>query len=630
LPQVHRLFPRGTEPASPQDIPLADLSPHPDNPRLTVREEVIEQIIAGITANNGFAPEHAILVRPLEGGYQIVSGHNRVEAARRKALTTVPAWVREMTDQEAFMQLVLANAQSELSPLERGRHALQATSDRRMTVLDYATGIGRVQQSVSDEVCAARVAAAIPDIRYDKVGILVAIHAARPWLWPGLVAKAVEQSWTVDVARREVALFKGLPERPPSWAADDFIEAVLSGNMTPRDIQKITEAIAEAKKTIAETARKLADTTPEIFQVLAPAFSGTPERRMEYLDVIDWALASGATPVQTSSPPRFSALSEVMAYYDGILGWLRGLIRERQIAEENARQRLRRLARAVTLDEWDDLSADERAVLFNRDLFGRQDRGSSTFNEQDGADIEWAKYSWNPITGCLHNCPYCYARDIATSTRMAQIYPDGFAPTLWPSRLGAPQRMEVPQIATTDARYRNVFCGSMSDWWGRWVPEEWITLVLDAIRQAPQWQFLTLTKFPKRMAEFELPDNVWAGTTVDLQARVANAEAAFARVNARVKWLSLEPLLEPLRFRHLDRFDWIVIGGAKAIEGKTPEWRPHPEWWLDIWQQAKAAGVKVYWKTNLLGPRLLELPGDLPVPRPADLPEVLRYVGQTG
>ena len=60
--------------------------------------------------------------------YQIISGHNRTTAARRAGLQQIPAWVREMDDDTAFMQLVLSNAQGELSPLERGMHALAATT----------------------------------------------------------------------------------------------------------------------------------------------------------------------------------------------------------------------------------------------------------------------------------------------------------------------------------------------------------------------------------------------------------------------------------------------------------------------------------------------------------------------
>ena len=154
----------------------------------------------------------------------------------------------------------------------------------------------------------------------------------------------------------------------------------------------------------------------------------------------------------------------------------------------------------------------------------------------------------------------------------------------------------------------------MGDMFGRWVPQEWIETVLRVIRDAPQWNFLCLTKFPKRIAEFEIPPNAWIGTTVDLQARVAAAEAGFEGVEAGVKWLSCEPLLEPLRFKHLDRFDWIVIGGASAST-ETPEWRPPFEWVADLVRQARDAGVKVYFKTNLgIEHRILELPFDAPIP----------------
>jgi protein gp37 len=83
------------------------------------------------------------------------------------------------------------------------------------------------------------------------------------------------------------------------------------------------------------------------------------------------------------------------------------------------------------------------------------------------------------------------------------------------------------------------------------------------------------------MAEFDIPPNAWMGTTVDLQARVANAEAAFANVGGKVRWLSCEPLLGHLTFKHLDRFNWIVIGGASRST-QTPVWRPPFEWVMDL------------------------------------------------
>jgi protein gp37 len=199
-------------------------------------------------------------------------------------------------------------------------------------------------------------------------------------------------------------------------------------------------------------------------------------------------------------------------------------------------------------------------------------------------------------------------------------------------------RQKVPAEAATDTRYRNVFTCSMADLFGRWVPAEWINAVFDTVRANPQWNFLFLTKFPKRMAEFDIPDNAWMGTSVDLQARVKAAESAFENVKSGVRWLSVEPMLEPLKFEHLDRFDWVVIGGASS-SSQTPAWFPPVEWIFDLVKQCREAGCKVYLKSNLFGSsdqhravnaRILELPFDAPVTADTtiELPEAFRYLGK--
>ena len=104
--------------------------------------------------------------------------------------------------------------------------------------------------------------------------------------------------------------------------------------------------------------------------------------------------------------------------------------------------------------------------------------------------IDWATMSWNPVTGCRHGCPYCYARRTATRFNAgledpatlagglhvlpekikATPYPYGFEPTLHRYRLGQPQNTKEPQT---------VFVCSMADLFGRWVPTSWIVEVLD-------------------------------------------------------------------------------------------------------------------------------------------------------
>ncbi len=218
-----------------------------------------------------------------------------------------------------------------------------------------------------------------------------------------------------------------------------------------------------------------------------------------------------------------------------------------------------------------------------------------TFNRTND-NIEWALWTWNPVTGCKHDCPYCYARDIAN-----RFYPQGFEPTFHPERLTAPQHTRVPDAARDNPGERNVFVCSMADLFGKWVPQEWIDAVLAEVRKAPQWTFIFLTKNPRRLVDIAWPENAWVGTTVDKQARVKPAEDAFAAITARVRFLSCEPLRERLTFNHLDLFDWLIVGGQSRSSGE-PEAQPQPEWLEHLqyqWWQAGRGWDTFYWKPNL-------------------------------
>jgi protein gp37 len=258
----------------------------------------------------------------------------------------------------------------------------------------------------------------------------------------------------------------------------------------------------------------------------------------------------------------------------------------------------------ITLEEW---NAGER---------WHGGTSAKTMNEQDDKNIEWAAWSWNPITGCLHGCDYCYARDIAN-----RFFPQEFQPSFLPERLAMPAntRQTAPRW-TGDIGYRNVFTCSMADLFGKWVPQEWIEAVLKTIADNPQWTFLLLSKFPVRMAEFTYPANVWLGTTVDKQWAVDRAEKAFRKIKASgfdgVCWLSCEPMLERLTFTGLDMFDWVVMGGSSRST-QTPEYRPPFDDIVHLYEQARAAGCQVYQKTNLIPgmadeQRVREYPLDVP------------------
>jgi protein gp37 len=252
----------------------------------------------------------------------------------------------------------------------------------------------------------------------------------------------------------------------------------------------------------------------------------------------------------------------------------------------------------ITLAEWDEMKPKARRDVLSAD-------GAKKFNRQDNNNIEWAQWSWNPITGCKHGCEFCYARDISARFGPPGVA-DPFAPVLWTSRLSAPQHTKVPDGADGDIGLRNVFAVSMGDLFGAWVPDEWIDAVMGAVRAAPQWNFLFLTKNPKRLPSVDFPANAWVGTTVNTQKMVKAAEDAFSKVKATVKFLSCEPLYEDLHFKHLDRFDWIIIGGASKST-RTPEYRPPRDHINNLEAQAREAGCKIYEKPNLLE-RIREYP----------------------
>ncbi len=240
-----------------------------------------------------------------------------------------------------------------------------------------------------------------------------------------------------------------------------------------------------------------------------------------------------------------------------------------------------------TLSEWNRLTPEQHQAV----LDSIPATTGKRFNEQKNGSIAWAHYSWNPVTGCLHNCPYCYARDIAN-----RFYPQGFAPTFHPERLAIPVSHH-PRIDAAIAG-RCVFTCSMSDLFGSWVPQSWISAVLEAIYNAPEWYFLLLTKNPHRLLGIDFPPNAWVGTTIDRQSRIKTAENVFQKVNAQVKWISCEPLLEPLTFSALDIFDWLVIG-SQSSTSQLPAFQPEWDWVQSLVSQSRQAGCCVYFKPNL-------------------------------
>jgi protein gp37 len=205
--------------------------------------------------------------------------------------------------------------------------------------------------------------------------------------------------------------------------------------------------------------------------------------------------------------------------------------------------------------------------------------------------IEWTESTWNPVTGCTkisQGCKHCYAERMAERLQaMGQPnYRDGFQLTLQPRMLELPLKWKRPQ---------RIFVNSMSDLFHVDVPLDYIQRVFDVMRRAHWHRFQVLTKRADRLAELDpalvWPPNVWMGVSVENLDHVDRIDD-LRRTGARVKFLSLEPLLGPLPGLNLEGIDWAIVGGESG-----PGARPVEESWiLDIRDQCREAGVAFFFK----------------------------------
>ena len=226
--------------------------------------------------------------------------------------------------------------------------------------------------------------------------------------------------------------------------------------------------------------------------------------------------------------------------------------------------------------------------------------------------IDWATMSWNPLTGCRHGCPYCYARrtahrfdkgleDPAPLSGGLHVleekikgtpYPYGFEPTLHRYRLNQPERMEEPQT---------VFVCSMADLFGKWVPTSWIAQVIDACLRAPQHRYLFLTKNPARYLELDhlalLPhgENFWYGSTVANGDAAAMYPMPWANINT---FWSMEPLLEPVAMEEAEGLpQWVILGAETG--SRRDKVIPRREWVDQIAAFCAENEIPVFYKGNM-------------------------------
>lgn len=205
--------------------------------------------------------------------------------------------------------------------------------------------------------------------------------------------------------------------------------------------------------------------------------------------------------------------------------------------------------------------------------------------------IEWTEATWNPVTGCdkvSPGCAHCYAERMARRLQAMRQrnYARGFEVTLQPQMLQLPLTWRTP---------RRIFVNSMSDLFHEKVPLAFIQDVFSVMRAASWHEFQILTKRSKRLRELdpqlEWPGHVWMGVSVENCQFVHRIED-LRTTRAKVKFLSLEPLLGPLPRLELRDIHWVIVGGESG-----PGARPmQPEWVRDIRDQCSGSGVPFFFK----------------------------------
>lgn len=206
--------------------------------------------------------------------------------------------------------------------------------------------------------------------------------------------------------------------------------------------------------------------------------------------------------------------------------------------------------------------------------------------------IEWTEQTWNPTVGCTKisaGCKHCYAETMAKRLKAMGTsgYENGFALQLLPQRLQDPLKRKKP---TT------YFVNSMSDLFHERIPDTYIDEVLEVIRHTPHHTYQILTKRAARMARYfkgkTAPQNAWLGVSVENKKHGVPRIDHLRRVNAHIRFLSVEPLLEDVGELDLTNIHWVIVGGESG-----PKARPMKEVWADaVRQQCNQQEVAFFFK----------------------------------
>jgi len=214
---------------------------------------------------------------------------------------------------------------------------------------------------------------------------------------------------------------------------------------------------------------------------------------------------------------------------------------------------------------------------------------------QPKKSIEYSEATWNPYSGdkvddgkCeivnRYGPKACWACGMAYRLRGRAGYDYGrpFQPTFHPDKLDIPLKRKKPTIWATCFMGDISYCAGI--WWDR---------IIGVIKKCPQHTFILLTKRPAIFRLGTFSDNVWFGTTINIQNETYRLDV-LKEINCKHKWISFEPPYETINCE-LTGLEFIAIG---AQTGNHP-FQPQNEAVELLIHNARVDNVKVIIKDNL-------------------------------
>lgn len=207
------------------------------------------------------------------------------------------------------------------------------------------------------------------------------------------------------------------------------------------------------------------------------------------------------------------------------------------------------------------------------------------------SQIEWTEATWNPVTGCTkisEGCRHCYAHTMAKRLHAMKNprYINGFDVTLHHDLLDAPLRWKKP---------RSIFVNSMSDLFHKDIPYEFIRSVFKTMESASWHTFQVLTKRPDRLGEIAhllpWPKNIWQGVSVENENATYRIDH-LRQVPAKIRFLSIEPLISQLKNLDLTGIHWVIVGGESGFGARPMD----VSWVRSIRDQCQEQGVAFFFK----------------------------------